>query len=299
MLKATWSGNLGIMGMFNIPVKLFTAIEKKDNFKRICGCGGHVGNAYKCNQCGKELDFGAWQTGYDLGGDDIVILDKEKIEALKPVGSSDMQVLGFVQELDPLAITGSHYFIGVAEKKSKAKKTIEVEVSNVKKIYAVFRDTLRDNGLIAIGKYTDRGNEHYVCIRSYKDGLLLSKLYYSDYRRSESEIFADYLDIRSTAEHLELMKRIMEQMNTNISIDELRDEYTQRVRGLVDTAMASREGFGDTAILLQQEVEKREDVRVEVEDSFTAMLRKFAKANEPEEAEAEGKVVQLGVAIQK
>lgn len=232
--RASWSGQLGLLGVMSIPVKLYTSVEHSDGFKRVCPkCGGSVGNAYRCTGCSTELSFGDWKQGYDLGDGQMIPLDSERVSAIKPANTSEITVIGFKswEDVDPLALSGNHYFVAVAEKKKTTKKVMVAEVSMARRGYVVLRDMLAKYQLVAIGRFVDREREHYACIRPYNAGLLLTKMYFSDYLRDCMALFESNHQVTINQADVDTMKGLVEQ--TSPVPPELRDEFAERLRALV------------------------------------------------------------------
>jgi DNA end-binding protein Ku len=231
-LRASWSGQLGLLGLISIPVKLFPGVQQSAGFKRLCPkCGSPVGNAYKCTSCSKEMSYGEWRLGYDPGDGQMIPLDPERVSAIKPVSSSEITVIGFmrVNDLDPLALSGNHYFVAVAEK--KGKKAAIAGISMAHRGYVVFRDMLMKHQLVAIGRFVDREQEHYVCIRPYRYGLLLTKMHFSDYLRDPDELFGNNLQVAINQADIETMRGLVEQTEPVPPV--LKDEFAARVLALV------------------------------------------------------------------
>lgn len=233
-MRSTWKGTLGVLGTISIPVKLYTGTDTPESLSRVCpDCRGAIKNKYECEDCGKDLNFGDWKVGYD-NAKEIIPLDPEDVDALKPENNSEITVLGFMPfvEVDPIAMTGNHYFVTIdTPKKKKRQRLASNEPSVAQLSYIVLREMLARNGFVAIGKYVDRDKLHYCCIRPYHSGMLLTKMVFSEYLRDSSPLFAPTEGIGIQESDVTRMAQMVSSLPP-IDTTEFEDEYAGRLADL-------------------------------------------------------------------
>ena len=96
--RAMWKGTLRIPGA-PIPVKLYSAIEGAEaiHFRLLHEKDGTPVEGRMVNPAtGKPVPISQTRRGYVTDGGEIVVLDREELEALAPESSRDIELLRFV-----------------------------------------------------------------------------------------------------------------------------------------------------------------------------------------------------------
>lgn len=232
-MRAVWSGTMGF-GMLNMPIKLYTAIEKEQiPLHRICKCGGEVGYVNRCKRCNAELTSGDWDMGYKVAKDEYIRISKDKIEAIKIASQENINLFAFVpkDEISELSITGDHYFVGIAE-----KKNINMAARTA---YLLLKEVLRRKGLVAVGKLCMRGKENLVIVESFSKGLILTKIYYAEQIREGEEVFFDGDGLKIDEETLELGYKLVSK--AKFRYEEHKDRYAEALRKLIENGEVTNE----------------------------------------------------------
>ncbi|MEJ2248816.1 MAG: hypothetical protein P8Y97_04055 [Candidatus Lokiarchaeota archaeon] len=116
-MKAVWKGYLGF-GLVNIPVSLYSAIEKnKFSFRLLHSKDkGPINYKRVCSKCDQEISWNDIVKGLEITKNEFYVLTKEELEELKPEGDDLIEIHEFVDksEIDPIFIN-NHYFIGPIE----------------------------------------------------------------------------------------------------------------------------------------------------------------------------------------
>lgn len=227
-MRGIWSGTIGF-GMVSIPVKLYTAIGRSPSLSRMCKkCNSQIGNVYRCKSCKDEPEFGNWNSGYKLDKENYMVVDKDKVDGLKKESQDTIPIVGFVgmDEFSPLWESGDKYFVGIAEK----KKSMNVAARTA---YVLLK-TVLDHQLVAVGKLTMRGREALVSIRSYRGGLIVTKMVYHEQLRDEEEVFFATEQITIEPDTLQLASKMIEKLNGNFDYAGFKDEYIQSLMELLN-----------------------------------------------------------------
>jgi len=228
-MRSTWSGSIGF-GMVNIPIKLYTAVDKQAvKLSRLCkGCGGQIGYKNTCKGCGNEIEYGDWNKGFEVAKDQFITVTQEQIDSIKLPSETTIQISTFVSSKDINVVWLSDtYYVGVDEKKGKVN-------SGTRKAYAMLRSALEKQKMIAIGTICMRGKESLVAIRSYNGGLLLSKLHYAEQIRNGADVFSDLETIALTDKEKDVACKLVESMSEKFDYVSHVDRYADALASLID-----------------------------------------------------------------
>jgi len=154
-------------GLLNIPVKI--QVARRDSyprFKQFCPEGHKVHYKKYCEECNKEISWEEIKKGYEIGGE-VVKFDKEETKS----DLENIEIEGFTENLNPLHFKDFYY---LSPNKSD-------------KQYTLFREFLKKNSVLPIGRVAIRSREELVSIIPYKKTLLLVKIYQKSEIREEPE----------------------------------------------------------------------------------------------------------------
>jgi DNA end-binding protein Ku len=85
-----------------------------------------------------------------------------------------------------------------------------------------------------------RGKEQLVLIRPYENGLIMHSLYYANEVRNFADI-AKGENVKLSGEEIDLGANLIENMSDEFNPDKYRDEYRERVQGLLEEKSKGRE----------------------------------------------------------
>ncbi|MHC1623004.1 MAG: non-homologous end joining protein Ku [Candidatus Methanospirareceae archaeon] len=260
-MRSTWSGSIGF-GMVNIPIKLYTAVDKQAvKLSRLCkGCGGQIGYKNVCKGCGKEVEYGDWNKGFEVAKNQFITITQEQIDSIKLPSETTIQITTFVPLRDINVVWLSDaYYVGVDEKKGKVN-------SGTRKAYAMLRFALEKQKKVAIGTICMRGKESLVAIRSYNGGLLLSKLHYAEQIRDCTEVFSGLETIALTEKEKDVACQLIESMSDKFDYTSYVDRYADALASLIEGK--------PVATVEQKPVAPTEDVLGQFEASITKVKEK-------------------------
>jgi len=218
-MKSIWNGSINL-GLVNIPVKLYSAIEPQTiKFRLLCGkC--HTPIKYKrwCPKCKKEVSWQNTVKGFELSKGKYYILTKEKLEKLKPEKTDSIEIIEFVnsKQIDPIYFD-KHYFVIPEKEKEKA--------------YFLFKETLSATAKTAIGKIILKDKEHICSIESYKNGMLLTTLNYAYEIRDITKIPELKTAPRLSKEELKLAKQLINEFyEKEFDATKFRDTFAEKLK---------------------------------------------------------------------
>ena len=170
MPRAIWSGSISL-GLVNVPVRLFSAVKRKDvHFHQLQeSSGARIRYKKVSESSGREVAGDHIVKGYELSKGNYVPVTDEDFEAVEPERTHTVEIEDFValEEVDPLQFTNTYW---VAPQDTKGAS----------KAYALLREAMDKKGRVAVGRFVMRTKEHLVLLRPVRSALVLHTMRYPD-----------------------------------------------------------------------------------------------------------------------
>src|SRR5664280_2893412 len=98
MARAIWTGAISF-GMVTVPVKLYSAIDRKTvRFHQLSGkTGTRVAQKRVDPSTEEEVAYGDLVKGYELGPDRYVVIEPSELDALAPKKTKTIEIEDFVE----------------------------------------------------------------------------------------------------------------------------------------------------------------------------------------------------------
>jgi DNA end-binding protein Ku len=234
MARAIWSGAISF-GLVNVPVKLYAATSPKAvRFHQLSGkTGARIRQKRVDESTGDEVAYEDIVKGYELSPDRYVLIDPEELDALDPKATRTIDIEDFVDlsEIDPIYYDHSYY---LAPSAGGAKP------------YRLLLEAMRESGKVAIGKVVLRSKQQLCALRpGGPDGevLTLSTMLFGDEvvdpdRLDELDGVADG---DASERELAMAKQLIDTLSSEFDPSKYRDEYRDRVLGLIERKAAGEE----------------------------------------------------------
>ncbi|MEK6303462.1 MAG: Ku protein [Acidobacteriota bacterium] len=277
-MRSIWKGHIRFL-LVAIPVRVYNAIETSEKIhlnqlhKEDYGPIGYDKRCKKCNQIVLNEDI---IKGYQYSKDQYAILEPDDIAKIKLKTTKVIDIVGFVDAAEiPATLYDSPYYAGP-----------DGEVGA--KTFALLREVLKQTGKVGLGKVVLRDREDFVAIAPQDDGLVVFKLRYPKEVRKITEV--PQIDtVKIDEKELKLAHTLVEQMVTSMSEIEMRDNYSDALREIIE---AKIEGKEVTAFV--EEEAPTVDIMTALKESIKQAQRKpmvkaTGKAAKQEEAEEEAK----------
>ena len=260
MPRPIWSGAISF-GLVNVPVKLFSAVSKKDiHFHQLHAADGvRVRLKHVCPADGEEIPFERLVKGYEIAPDSYVIVTPEELEALDPKASRTIEITDFaaINEIDPLYFDHSYFLVP--------------ETSAVK-AYALLHRAMVNTGKVAIATVVIRGKQYLTLIRPSGQALSLTTLLYADEVVSVDALENLSLPVNDFDEReLSLAEQIVTSQTTGFDLSRYRDDHRLQVMELIERKAAGQEVI--TAAPAEAAGAKVIDLMEALEESLAAAKR--------------------------
>lgn len=264
--RANWKGHL-VIGEVSCPVKLFTAASTADRiaFHTINRKTGHrVRRVFVDMSTQKPVESENQVKGYDVGGNEYVILEPEEIAAAVPESDKTLDVSAFVpcDGIDEVYIDKPYY--------------LAPDGAHAEEAYALIREGLRKKSVAALAETVLFRRVRTVLIRPHNDGLVAATLNFDYEVRSAASAFSDIPKMTIKGEMLDLARHIIETKAGHFDPAEFEDRYEA---ALADLVKAKLEGKKITPQKRSKE-EKVVDLMAALRES-AGMSGKKAPAKKP------------------
>ncbi|MBX3160951.1 MAG: Ku protein [Deltaproteobacteria bacterium] len=218
-------------GLVSIPTKLYTTNETGNDihFNMLHDAdGSRLKQQYICTKCNEVVDREHTVKGFEHAKGQYVILSAEELKALDAVATQTIALEEFVPAaaVDPLWVEKS-YYLGPDKGGERA--------------YKLIHDAMIDTDLVGIASYSARGKSYIVCLRPFKEGLIMHQLRYAEEVKDWSEVpIPDLPDLKPA--ELGLAKQIIQQIaHETFAPDKYKDEVQARMRDLIQKKVEGQE----------------------------------------------------------
>jgi DNA end-binding protein Ku len=224
-----WSGAISF-GLVNIPIKLFTAVNRKSvSFNQIdTRTGSRIQYRKVSAADGEEVPAEQIAKGYQLGSGEYVLIGDDELAALDPVASRSIDIEQFVEldEIDPLYYDSAYY---VAPDKAARKP------------YLLLTRAMEQEGKVAIARFVMRSKQYLAALRP-KDGILvMSTMVYADELNDPSQLVDDLDDADVSPKELTMATQLVESLTEPFEPEKFEDTYRNQVLDLIDRKAAGEE----------------------------------------------------------
>ena len=267
MPRAIWSGAISF-GLVNIPVRLVTAVDRKNvRFRELRrGDASRIRYRKTAASDGEEVGNDEIVKGFEIAPDRYVVLEPDELKALAPESSRTIEIEDFVQlsDIEPINFDSSYYL---------------VPASTAEKPYALLHTAMQESGRAAVARFVMRTKEHLAVIRPIGDALAVTTLVYHDEVVPTEQL--DGLpgeDVTPTDRELAMAASLIDSMTVDWEPERYEDSHREQVLELIERKAAGE----DITSVPEQEREAGDVV-----DLVAALEASLAAATRSEGADAE------------
>ncbi len=183
--RSIWKGSISF-GLVNIPIKLYTTMDHKNDFSfnQLDKEGHKIQYKKWCSVEEREIPYSEIKKGYEISKGNYILVEKEDLDKIKAKTTKTIDIKEFIHanEFDPILIEKSYYVApdngNDSNRNNRSKKRNINSISN--KAYILFINTIKETDKIAIGKVMLKDKEHLVALRPYQKGLIMHQLMYQE-----------------------------------------------------------------------------------------------------------------------
>lgn len=218
-------------GLVSIPTKLYTTNETSGDihFNMLHDAdGARLKQQYICTKCNEVVDREHTVKGYEHTKGQYVVFTAEELKALDAVASQTIALEEFVPAaaVDPLFVEKS-YYLGPDKGGERA--------------YKLIRDAMLETDLVGIASYSARGKQYIVCLRPFREGLILHQLRYAQEVKDWAEVpMPDLPELKP--QEVSLAKQIIQQIaHETFAPEKYKDEVQERMMQLINQKVEGQE----------------------------------------------------------
>jgi DNA end-binding protein Ku len=221
--RAYWKGYLKL-SLVSCPISLFPATSEREkiSFHQL---HKQTGNRIKYKkvdaETGREVEADDIVKGYEISKGEYIELEPEELDAIALESKRVIEIETFVPkaEIDELYLNSPYYIVPEGEVGQQA--------------FAVIREAIRKEGMVALGKVVFTSREHIIAIEPRGKGLMGVTLRYPYEVRNEKTYFDDIENEKIPKDMLELASHIVDTKRGKFDPSTFEDRYEDALKQLL------------------------------------------------------------------
>jgi DNA end-binding protein Ku len=220
---AYWKGYLKL-SLVSCPIALFpaTSEQEKISFHQLNRETGHRIRYRKVDaETGDEVDQADMVKGYEVAKGEYIELEPDELEAVALDSKRTIDIDEFVpkKDIDELYLRDPYYIVPDGDVGQQA--------------FAVIREAIRKEGMVALGKIVFTSREHVIALEARGKGLMGITLRYPYEVRKEDEYFDVIEDEKVPKDMLELATHIVDTKRGKFEPAKFEDRYEDALKTLL------------------------------------------------------------------
>jgi DNA end-binding protein Ku len=265
-MRAIWKGHIQF-SLVTIPVRLYNAIDSAQTISfNLLSKEGHNPVSYekKDKVTGEPLKNEDIVKGYQYEPGQYVIIEPEDFEKVKLKSEKVIEIKGFVDasEVHP-SLFESPYYIGP-------------DGDVAAKTYGLLAETLKQTNKLGVGTVVLRDRETPLLLAPHQKGIVMYRLRFPNEVRNINEVPL-LNEVKADKEQIKLAKTLVDSMTVKFTDIEMKDQYTEKLREIIEAKVAGRE-----VVVVEEEAPKVVDIMTALKASIDAAKKKpMEKAKGP------------------
>lgn len=221
--RAYWKGYLRL-SLVSCPIQLFPAATEREKV-RFHQLNRDTGNRIRYKkvdaESGDEVAAEDIVKGYEASKGTYIELEPDELDAVEIESSRMIDIDQFVpkDEIDELYLANPYYIVPDGDVGAQA--------------FAVIREAIRKEGMVALGKVVFTNREHVIALEPRDKGLMGITLRYPYEVRDAKEYFDDIPDEKVPKDMLDLATHIVHSKAGHFKPDTFEDKYESALRDLI------------------------------------------------------------------
>ena len=221
--RAYWKGYLKL-SLVSCPIALYPATSEREkiSFHQLNKETGHRIRYRKVDaESGDEVEQADIIKGYEVGKGEYVELDPEELEAVAIESKRTIEIDEFVPktDIDEIYMRDPYFIVPDGEVGQQA--------------FAVIREAIRKEGMVALGKVVFTSREHIIALEARDKGMMGITLRYPYEVRDQNEYFDGIEDEKVPKDMLDLAIHIVETKKGKFEPQRFEDQYEDALKDLI------------------------------------------------------------------
>ena len=221
--RAYWKGFLRL-SLVTCPIALYPATSEREkiHFHQVNRkTGNRIQYRKVDSDTGREVDREDIIKAYEKNKGDYIPVEPDELEAVAIESKRTIEIDEFVprKEIDELYFANPYYLVPDGEAGAEA--------------FAVIRDAIEDEGMIALGRVVFTSREHVIALEARGKGIMGITVRYPYEVRDEKDYFGDIPSERVSKDMLNLAKHIIKTKTGHFKPDKFEDRYEDALKELL------------------------------------------------------------------
>jgi DNA end-binding protein Ku len=235
-MRTTWNGSVSF-GLVNIPVGLTPATKaaarQSDVSFRLLHreCGSPIKQKRWCPVHERDVESDELVKGWEVSKGQFVIVEDADLEAIEQRDTSrSIDISRFVrlEEVDPIYFDRTYFLVPAGAEAQRRP-------------YVLLLEAMKQADVAALGRFVLAGKEKLALIRPMGDALALETLFVHEDVKDHAEIDEAVSSAEVKGPELDLAKQIIASLAGEFDPTELRGEYRESLRELLEAKLAGQE----------------------------------------------------------
>jgi DNA end-binding protein Ku len=218
-----WKGFLKL-SLVSCPIALYPATSEREkiSFHQLNKETGHRIRYRKVDaETGDEVEQAAIIKGYEVNKGEYVELDPEELEAVAIESKRTIEIDEFVPkaDIDEIYMRDPYFIVPDGEVGQQA--------------FAVIREAIRKEGMVALGKVVFTSREHIIALEARDKGMMGITLRYPYEVRDQNEYFDGIENEKVPKDMLDLAVHIVETKKGKFEPQKFEDQYEDALKDLI------------------------------------------------------------------
>ena len=228
-MRTLWKGAISF-GLVNIPVKMYTATERKDlHFNQLhAACKTPIAYRKFCPACQVEVGPDDLVRGYEYEKGRYVILRDEDFQHLPGENTKTIDILDFVDlaEIDPVYFDRS-YYLGPNPGGEKA--------------YDLLKQAMAETGKIAIARVMIRSKSVLACLRGWEKLLVMETMFFPDEIRRPELLSDQFKAVELHPNEVNMANSLIGNLSAPFNPEKYTNEYRSKLMEMIQGKIAGEE----------------------------------------------------------
>jgi DNA end-binding protein Ku len=235
-MRTTWNGSVSF-GLVNIPVGLAPATKPSARQSDISfrllhrECGTPIKQKRWCPVHERDVESDELVKGWEVAKGQFVMVEEADLEAIEQHDTSrsiDISRFVRIEEIDPIYFDRTYYLVPAGAEAQRRP-------------YVLLLEAMKDADVAGLGRFVLAGKEKLCLIRPMGEALALETLFVHEDVKDHAEIDEAVAGAAVKKPELDLAKQIIASLEGPFEPSELRSEYRESLRELLEAKLAGQE----------------------------------------------------------
>jgi DNA end-binding protein Ku len=231
-MRTTWNGSVSF-GLVNIPVGLAPATKpaarQSDVSFRLLHreCGSPIKQKRWCPVHERDVESDELVKGWEVSKGQFVMVEDADLEAIENRDTSrsiDINRFVRMEEVDPIYYDRTYFLVPAGAEAQRRP-------------YVLLLEAMKEAGVAALGRFVLAGKEKLCLIRPMGEALALETLFVHEDVKDHAEIDDAVAGAQVKKPELDLAKQIIASLEAPFEPEELRSEYRESLRELLEAKL--------------------------------------------------------------